>query len=162
MFTIVNIIVIICKFYATVCPWLQDDTKNPTPKFEWRPIIIGTKSFSMLRVWVHIVLWCSFSLFHSVSGFLIVARKAVRRSSFAEALATWPNKYYWFRWLMSPENKNTSLESHLLVQIAIPFKIQYLFKKCFKVSTEKYAFLTTTNIILIFYFYCFEFRFYIL
>ena len=53
--------------------------------------------------WVHIVLWRSFSLYHTVSGFLIAASKALRRSSFADALATWPNKYHWFRWLMSPE-----------------------------------------------------------
>ena len=46
--------------------------------------------------------------------------------------------------------KKTSLESHLLAQIVIPFKIPYLFQKCFKVSTEKYAFPTATKMILIF------------
>ena len=40
--------------------------------------------------------------------------------------------------------KKTNLESHLLVQIAVPFKIQYL-QKCLKVPTEKYAFPTTKN-----------------
>ena len=52
---------------------------------------------------------------------------------------------------MSPEKQNTSLEWHLLVQIADPFKIQYLVQKSFKVPTEKYAFPTTTKIILIFF-----------
>ena len=78
-----------------------------------------------------------------------------------ESLTTWPNKYHWLRWLMSPD-KTTRLESHLLVQIAIPFKIPYLFPKCFLVPTEKYAFPTTTKIILIFLnFDCFEFSLYI-
>ena len=44
----------------------------------------------------------------------------------------------------------TSFESHLLVQIAILFNIQYLYKKCFKVPTEKYTFPITAKIILIF------------
>ena len=44
---------------------------------------------------------------------------------------------------MSPEKK-TNLQSNLLVQIAVPFKIQYL-QKCLKVQTEKYAFSTNKN-----------------
>ena len=44
-----------------------------------------------------------FSIRYQVSS--LPASKVLRRSSFAKALATWPNKYHWFRWLMSPEKK---------------------------------------------------------
>ena len=141
-----------CQSVSVAARWHITVLSCAILKSEWRAIFSGIRSFSMLRV-LHIVLRCSFSIFHSVSGFLIDASKALRRSSFAEYLTTWQNKYHWFRWLMSPDDlddddarkKSTSLKSHLLGQIAIPFKIQYLFQKCFKVPTEKYAFPTTTK-----------------
>ena len=132
--------------------WHQTVLSCAFLKSEWRPISSGTRSFSMRRVLSPHCLWRSFSLFHSVAYSLIAVSKALRRSSFAEALATWPNKYHSFRWLFTRQ-KITSLKSHLLVQIAIHLKIQYLFQKCFKVITEKYAFITTTTIIYIFYFF---------
>ena len=41
--------------------------------------------------------------------------------------------------------RNTTLESHLL-QIVVPFLIQYIFQKWLKAKTEKYAFLTKKNL----------------
>ena len=41
--------------------------------------------------------------FLSGRGFLIVARKALRQSSSGEASATWPNKYSWFKRVMSSD-----------------------------------------------------------
>ena len=143
---------ILCQSVSETAKWHQIVRYCAFLKCDWRPILMVQDRSPWSVSWVHIVLRCSFSLYHSVSGFLIAASKALRQSSFMEALATLPNKYHWFRWwLMSPEKKS-SLESHLLVQIAIHFKIQYLFQKnCFKVLTEKYAFTTTTKINLIFF-----------
>ena len=128
MFTIINII-IICKFHARVCPWLEDDTvlfcafTNPNGG---RYSVVHDRS-PCSGSWVHIVLWRSFSLYHSVAGFLIAASKALRWSFFGEALATWQNKCNLFRGLMSPE-KNTNLESHLLVQLQFLLKFSTFFK----------------------------------
>ena len=107
-----------------VCPWLQNDTKQfclvpSSNASEGRYSVVQDHS-PCSGSWVHIVLRRSFSLYHLVSGFLIAASKALRRSFFMKALATWPNKYHLLRWLMSLEKK-TSLESHLLMQIAIHF-----------------------------------------
>ena len=128
---IITIIIIICKFHARVCPLLRDDTKQlclvpSSNQSEGRYSMVQDRS-PCSGSWVHIVQWGSFSLYHSVSGFLIAASKALRWSSFGKALITWPNKYHWFRLLISPE-KNINLEAHLLVQIAIHFKIQYFFQ----------------------------------
>ena len=150
MFTIIYIIIIIIWiFHARVCPWLQDNTKSSVlclpqirvkADIECQLVVQGHSPCS--GSFVHIVRWRSLSIFHSVSGFLIAVSKAHRRSSPVEALATWQNKYNWF----DVARKKTSLEWHLLVQIAIPFKIQYLFQKCFKVPTEKKcAYPTTTK-----------------
>ena len=49
--------------------------------------------------------------------------------------------------------ENLGLESHLLVQVAVLFKILYFFQKYSTVPTDKYAFPTKKSI-LIFYFYC--------
>ena len=112
-----------CQSVSMAARWHQTFLSCAFLKSEWRPISVVQDHFPCSESLVHIVLWRSFSLYHSVSGFLIAAR----RSSFGEALATWPNKYHWFRWLMSPD-KNTSLEWHLLVQIAILLKVSNLFK----------------------------------
>ena len=102
MFTITNIIIIIMQIpYQSV----SVDTRRLQPvvssaflKSELRP-----SSFSILRF--HVVLGRPFGIFNPATGLLIAARKALRRSSSGEALATWPNKYNWFKWVRSPEKK---------------------------------------------------------
>ena len=134
-----------------LCPWLQDDTKQSCAflKFEWRPIFSGARLFSVLLVlvdiqWYKIVLHAPgpgryrsmtfFSSFpQSVSGFVIAASKALRRASFAEALATWRNISItglddWCH----QKKKHIILESHLLVQIAINFKLRTFLKNSSK------------------------------
>ena len=89
MFTIINIIIIIYKFHATVCSWLQDDIKQPCLVLSSNPsgvrysVVQGRSP--CFGSWVQIVPWRSFNLFHSVSGVIISASKALRQSSFAEA-----------------------------------------------------------------------------
>ena len=165
MFTIINIIIIIYKFHATVCSWLQDDIKQPCLVLSSNPsgvrysVVQGRSPCS--GSWVHVVLWRSFSIFHSVSDLLIAASKVVRRSSFAKALASdrisITGSDYW-----CCRKNNTSLESHLLVQIATSFKIQY---RCKRASSSNWDICISNNNKnnLDFYFkcYCFEFSFYI-
>ena len=72
-------------------------------------------------------------------GFLITARKALRQSSSWKVLKTWPNKYNWFKCVMSSDKKNL-LGIALLVQISVHFKSSTFFsKKWSKVLTEKYT-----------------------
>ena len=145
-----------CQSVSEAARWHQRVRSCAFLKCDWRPIFSDTRSFSMLRV---LSPRRAFSLYHSVSGFLIVTSEALRRSSFMEALATWQNKYHWFRWwLISPEKP--SLESHLLVQIAFPFKIKYIFQKMLRNSNWEIC-ISNNNKNNLDFFYCFEFSFYI-
>ena len=127
MFAIINIIIIIVsKFHARAWPWLHDSMIYRLPqisiclKSEWRPIFSCARSFFTLRV--QVVLRRSFGDFYSAAVFLFPPEKLSENHPLWEALATWSNKYNWFKWVMSSDkNKPIGLESHLLVQITVPF-----------------------------------------
>ena len=81
----------------------QRDLSFACLKFEWRPIFSCARSFSTLRV--HIVLRRSFCYFHPAAVFLLPPEIPVDNHPLGEALATWPNKYNWFKWMMSSDKK---------------------------------------------------------
>ena len=150
MFTIINIIIIIiCRFHAKASwPWLLASMicLFVCLKSEWRPIFSCERSFSTLRV--QVVLRRSFGHFHPAAVFLLPPEKLSDNHPLGEALATWPNKYNWFKWVMSSDKKKTlawnricwwKLQSFLNL---VPF-----LQQCSKVLTEKNAFPTAKNIL---------------
>ena len=157
MINIINIIIIIiCKFHARVCQWLQDDTKRfclvPSSNPSGGRYSVVQDHFPCSGSWVHIVLWRSFSLFIQSQ---VSSLPPAKFSDDHRLRKLWQRDRIsitgfddWFR-----QKKNTGLESHLLVQIATPLKIQNLFQNCSNVSTERYAFPTTTKIILFFFYW---------
>ena len=105
MFTIINIIsIIIGKFHAREWLWLHAGTIYLLPVSHLsggRYSVVQDRSpRSGSRLFYGVVV-----VFPSGRGFLIVARKALRQSSSGEALATWPNKYNWFKLVMSVKKK---------------------------------------------------------
>ena len=114
MFTIINIIIIIiiiCKFHARVCPWVQDDAKLfclvPSSNQSGRRYSVVQDHSPGSWFWVYVVLRHPFSLFHSSPDFLFATSKALIRSSSGEARVVWPHKCHRFKLklLMSPEKK---------------------------------------------------------
>ena len=120
---------------------------------EWRPVFSCARSFSTLRV--QIVLWRSCGLFHPTVVSLLSPEKLSHNHPLGEALATSPNKYNWFKWMMSSDTTKTlawnrtcwcKLYSCLN---SVPF-----LQQCTKVLTEINAFPTAKNILDFFNFYC--------
>ena len=107
MFTIINIIII------SLANFMQERDRGYTTAWsivcllisEWRPIFSCARPFSTLRV--QVVLRRSFRHFHPAAVFLFPPEKLSDNHLLGKALATWPNKYYWFKWVMSLDKKNT-------------------------------------------------------
>ena len=133
-----------CKSVTVVTR--QHDLSCAYLKSEWRPIFSGARSFSTLRV--KVVLRRPFGLFHPAAVSLLPPAKLSNNHSLEEPLETWPNKYNWFEWVMSPNKQkhwfeNTPVGSNCSLFLnSVP-----LFQKCSKVPTEKYGFPTTKNIL---------------
>ena len=86
-----------------------------------------------------------FWVFHPTAGSPFPPAQLSDNHPLGEALATWPNKYHWFKRVISPEK--TDFESHLLVKLQSFLKFSTIFFwKCIKAPTEKCTFSTTTNI----------------
>ena len=75
----------------------------------------------VLHAPVQVVLRRSFCYFHPDAVFLLPPEKLSDNLPLAlgEALATWPNKYNGFKWVMWSDTKNIGLESQLLLQIVV-------------------------------------------
>ena len=93
--------------------FMQERDRGYTPaylsfaclKSEWRPIFSCARSFSTLRV--QVVLRRPFCSFHPAAVFLLPPEKLSDNQPLWEALSTWPNKYNWFKLVMSFRQKKT-------------------------------------------------------
>ena len=72
---------------------------------ECRPIFSCVRSFSTLRV--QVVLRRSFCYFHPAAVFLSPPEKLSDNHPLGDSLATWSNKYNWFKWVMSSDKIKT-------------------------------------------------------
>ena len=106
-----------CKS-VTVAP-RQHDLSFACLISEWRPIFSCARSFSMLRV--QVVIRQSFCYFHPAAVFLLPSEKLSDNNPLGEALATWPNKYNWFKWVMSSDKKRHWLGIALVGAKCSPF-----------------------------------------
>ena len=110
-------------------------------KSQLRPIFIGARSFSTLRV--QVVLGRPFGLFRPAAGFLIAASKALKRSSSGGKL--------WQRDRINKTDLNIVKQKNHRIGIALVgancslFSNSVAFQKCIKAPTEKYAYLSTTT-----------------
>ena len=165
MFTIINIIIIIGKFHARAWPWLQVDAgrfyivpfSNPSggrcstvrdhsPRFR-----------SLLFNGVLLV----FSIPPHVSPFPPVKRSD--EHPLGEDLATWPNKYKWFTWVISPEKKPT-WNRICWTNCSRFFKFRTFFKNTLKLHLRNTHFQQQQKYLLFLFLNIFvvsEFRFYI-
>ena len=117
-------------------------------KSELRPIFIGARSFSTLRV--QAVLGHHFGIFHHAQASSLPPAKLSDDHPPGEAPETWPNKYNWFKWVISPE-KTLAWNRTCWCKLQSLFKFStFFFQKCLKAPTEKYAYHSTTKIFLIF------------
>ena len=70
---------------------------------ELRPIFRCARSFSTLQV--QVVLWRYCGLFHAAAVSLLSPEKLSDNHPLRGTTAAWPNKYNWFKWVMSSEKK---------------------------------------------------------
>ena len=142
MFTIINII-IICKFHARVCSWLQDDTNSSVLCFPQYRVEADIQ-------WYKIVLHAPGPESTLIYGVLLVF--TIRSQVFSLPSAKLLDDHHlgklWQRdrinitglddWCC--QKKNTSLESHLLKQITITFTIKYFLKNVSKLQLRNMHF----------------------
>ena len=161
MFTIINIIIIIIiSNFMPECLWPQDDTKQ---------FCLVPSSNDQIRVETDIQLYKivlhtsgpESTLFY---GVLVVFSILSPVSSLPPAKFSddHPLQKLWQRDRLNitgiddwcRKKKKLAWNRTCWCKIAITFKMQYLFQKCFKVPTGKYAFLTTSKIICFFFLIC--------